>query len=205
MIGLGQRQHPARDQSFDFFCGAHVAQQQQEFIATGARHRVRGTGDGQQPVGHVLEQRIACAMAQRIVDDFETIQIEDAYCEWLRLSDGALQLLDEQHPVGDAGEGVVRGLPFQFQIHLRQRFVALFQHAHRLAQLPAAILQPHAQATSQAAQQYASPESGNEAQQHQCASQRGVLRNDDARVNGQHGHRGRNGHGHPRNCGLSAR
>lgn len=59
-----------------FFTGAALLQQQGELVATHARHRVIDIDTGEQACGHFLKHAVACGMSQRVIDRFETIQIQ---------------------------------------------------------------------------------------------------------------------------------
>ena len=164
LIGLRQaRPSTASDEPFDFLDRIQAPQQQQKFIAAGSRDGVRRSQDRQQALGNVFEQRIAGAVAQRIVDDLEAVQIEYAYRERLAVVDGMVQALHEQHAIGNSRQRIVSCLALQFEIRVGERFVPLLEHVNGVAKLLAPVMQPKPQHAAEYAEQYASAQGGHEA------------------------------------------
>ena len=101
-----------------------LAEDHHKFIAADARHRVDASYHAHQPAGDVLQQFIAGAVTQGIIDDFEAVQIEHAHREPLagafRLRDGLTHAVIQQHPVGQACQRIVGG-------QMAQLFVGHFQ------------------------------------------------------------------------------
>ena len=126
------------------------AQHQHEFVATDAGDGVDRGDDALQASRDVVQQFIAGAMAQRIVDELEAVEIEHQHGELLlvafRMDDRLVQPIVEQHAIGQAGQRVVRGqvaklVIGRFQSHGAHRhhvFEGLHLAAHELLALPLA-------------------------------------------------------------------
>lgn len=81
-----------------------------EFVAAEARHRVRFTQLPDQPFGHGPQQLVTDRMAQRVVHRFELVEVKEQQREAAtlpRVRKRMLELLTEQHAVGQVGERVV--------------------------------------------------------------------------------------------------
>src|SRR6185503_9871359 len=69
--------------------------------------------DGQlEAAGGLDEERVAGAVAERVVDQLEAVEVEEEDAEEAvllasRVADAVAQAVDEERPVGEAGEGVV--------------------------------------------------------------------------------------------------
>jgi len=95
---------------------AMLGQQQHEFVAAQARHRVDFARGVAQAPGHVLQHPVARVVAQRVVDELETVEVDEdhpqgqmvAPCHGHRL----VQPLAQQGPVGQAREDIVARLEF---------------------------------------------------------------------------------------------
>ena len=83
-------------------------QHDREFVAAEARHDVIAAHLVLQAESHLLEQRVAEVMSERIVHFFEAIEIHQ-HQRQLRAADargvdGLLQHIEEQRPVRQAGQ-----------------------------------------------------------------------------------------------------
>ena len=91
----------------------HRGQQQRELVAAQARHRVALAQRPEQPLRDALEQAVAHAVAQRVVDDLEAVQVQEQHGQPLaravRVGHRHRETVVEQHPVGQAGERVLVG------------------------------------------------------------------------------------------------
>src|SRR5579872_7417165 len=56
--------------------GLHGAEGNQEFISTEASHSIFFTRKRAQPLSDLLQQHVSNRMAQRIIDDFEAVDVE---------------------------------------------------------------------------------------------------------------------------------
>src|SRR5664280_987455 len=67
---------------------------------------------------HAEEQLVTGRVAERVVDEFEVVQVEAEHGQRAQVAalqlDGVLEPVAEQRPVGEAGERVVEGLMHQF-------------------------------------------------------------------------------------------
>ena len=57
--------------------GHHPIKQDHELIATDARHEVGRPDVGPQPAGHFDEQIVTSAVAERVVDELEPVQVQE--------------------------------------------------------------------------------------------------------------------------------
>jgi hypothetical protein len=82
---------------------AGIGDQQQEFIAPDARDGIDLANGAGETVPHLLEQLISGAMAERVVDLLESIEVEQQYGEQvtiaLSVGDFAAEPIHEEHPV----------------------------------------------------------------------------------------------------------
>src|ERR1700734_220834 len=111
-------------------------------------------------------------MTERIVDEFESVQVEYADRKRAPLVYRETQMFDEQHPIRDSGQRIVRRLALQFEVGIREGFVTFLEQVNGVAQLPPPIVQAHPQRPAEHAQEDASPEGGHEAQPYQAALDR---------------------------------
>ena len=104
------------------FDGVNVFDEHGKLIAAEARHgaaqaaheigRANGLGQTQ---GHTDQQLVSCDVAETVVDDLEVIEIEKEHAEdpagiELALLHAAAQALGKEGAVGEAGQGVHRGM-----------------------------------------------------------------------------------------------
>ncbi|GAO22120.1 hypothetical protein ALISP_1940 [Alicycliphilus sp. B1] len=91
--------------------GVRARQQQHELVAAQARHGVALAHGALQAPGDLHQQGIAHAVAQRIVDMLEVVQVEEHHGQrravLLRQADGLLAPFGQQHAVGQLRQGVV--------------------------------------------------------------------------------------------------
>src|SRR4029079_5310437 len=81
-----------------------------ELVAADARHEIGGWDRLGQTGGDQLEQFVADRMAQRVIDRLKVIEIEAMHrksAAGLNMVERILQMLAEQHPVGQIGQHVV--------------------------------------------------------------------------------------------------
>jgi hypothetical protein len=92
-------------------------QQEGEFIAAEARHRIGIAHHAPHAPGRLAQHGIAAGMAQRIVDLLEVIEIGEhegkAVMIALRRANRLRQPVHQQHAIRQAGERIVHGLEFQ--------------------------------------------------------------------------------------------
>ena len=96
-----------------------LGQQHHKLVATLPAHGVRTAHAGRQALRHRLQQAVANAVAEGIVDQLEVVQIEKQHAQMAtaplghgnRLADPVV----EQHPVGQVGEKVMLGQIGHFQ------------------------------------------------------------------------------------------
>jgi hypothetical protein len=98
-------------------------QQNGELVTPQPGHGIAGAHTGVQPAGGFHQKQIARGMTQRVVQQLEAVQIDEQHREnkvriELRFSQGALQLLPEQNPVGQPRQGVAQSLLAQFFLDL---------------------------------------------------------------------------------------
>ena len=92
----------------------HVLAEHDELVAAEAGHGVaRAQGQGQ-ALADGDEQAVAQAVAQAVVDHLEVVEVEeqhgDAPLVAAGAGQGAVEAVDQQRSVGQAGEGIVGGL-----------------------------------------------------------------------------------------------
>ena len=89
---------------------AHARLDDGELVAAEPGDEIAVAHAGEQPLAHLLEQRVADRMAQRVVDGLEVVEVEAEHGEALpaqRALQALLQLLPEQHAVGEARQRIV--------------------------------------------------------------------------------------------------
>ena len=105
--GLGQAaRHPER-----VALARDAGQQDGELVAAEAGHDVGRTQHAAQPLGDAAEQAIAGAVAERVVDDLEVVEVDEQHGDAPAGAQRAAEALHEQLAIGQAGERVVVGLP----------------------------------------------------------------------------------------------
>ncbi len=94
-----------------------VAGQDEEFVAAKARGGVVGPGELHQALRGFHQDLVADGVAQRVVDQLETVEVDEEHREALsRRGDGncVFHMLFEQGAVGQAGERIAIGGKFEF-------------------------------------------------------------------------------------------
>ena len=84
-----------------------------ELVAAEAGDHVAGAQHAAQALGDDLEQAVAGAVAERVVDDLEVVEVDEQHRDLERLRrrrSASLQALQEERAVRQAGERVVVGL-----------------------------------------------------------------------------------------------
>lgn len=91
-----------------------IGQQDDELVTAQACDHVLVTQQRLQPTGRLDQHRIPDRMAQRVVDIFEVIEIEEKHAGddavMAKPAHLLLDLLHQVQPVGDPGQGVIVGL-----------------------------------------------------------------------------------------------
>src|SRR5229473_612279 len=88
-----------------------LRKQDHEFVSALAADRVRTAYSRQQSLGNGLKKLVADGMSQRIVDVFETIQIQKDHGNRVVLAvsqgNGLRDSVVEQHAIGEIGDKIV--------------------------------------------------------------------------------------------------
>ena len=94
-----------------------IAQQQRKLIAPPARHGVGLAHAAGQAMRDVFQRLVTGDVTVAVVDVLETIEVDhrhgERFAAALGLGDGPLEAVGEERAVGQAGQGVVRGLVLQ--------------------------------------------------------------------------------------------
>jgi hypothetical protein len=110
VVGFADRIDDAGSQRLGLTGVVHVGLDDGEFVAAQARHQVGLAHATEQPSAHLLQQRIADRVAQRVVDALEAIEIEAQHGKALaafQAQQRLLQPLPEQRAVRQLRQGVV--------------------------------------------------------------------------------------------------
>ena len=95
-----------------------------ELIASKAANHVIIAADGREALRHGLKQRIACIVAERVVDILEPVEIEQQYGCRTGATEGPAQPLDqflpEQRPIWQARQRIMIGIMLQTDIFCLQ-------------------------------------------------------------------------------------
>ncbi len=98
----------------DVVARSHFGQQQRELVAAESRQRVAAAQTSLQSIGYRFQQPVAHRMTERVVDDLESIEIEEHHREAtlvpLRLSDREAEAILQQRAVRQVRQQVVIGL-----------------------------------------------------------------------------------------------
>jgi hypothetical protein len=116
--------------------GARAVDEDRELVATDPGERGGVRHDGQQPLGHADQQRVAQRVADRVVDGLEPVEIGDHDRDRPRVAGCGRERgrggVEEARPVGQPGERVVVGQLMQLVVAdpqgARQRPVAHQRH-----------------------------------------------------------------------------
>jgi hypothetical protein len=99
-----------------------AGQQHRELVATHARDGVRGPQGAGQHLTDLLQHHVAGFVAERIVQLFEAIQVQDQQRPVRAIAFGRqhqlLQPIVQQRPIGEAGQGVVQRMVLELGLHL---------------------------------------------------------------------------------------
>ncbi len=143
--GLGQGRADALGDADGLALGVEqVLAQDDELVAAQAGHRVAGAQHLAEPIGHTDDQLVAGRMAGHVVDGLEAVDVdeEDGRADGAPGGgvDGLGQALEEEDPVGQAGQRVVEGLVGeaglllgQLGLELLAAVVELLGHPHERA------------------------------------------------------------------------
>ena len=92
----------------------HVGAHDDELVAAGAGREVRGAQHALEPLGERDEQVVAGRVAERVVDELEPVEVEeqdrDVRVRPGRAPQRPVERLEQERPVGETGERVVRGV-----------------------------------------------------------------------------------------------
>ena len=98
-----------------------------ELVAAEAPEGVSVADDALEPRGHCTQQFVADAMAERVVDALEVVDVDEQRRDRRLAADGAcehlLDAIEYQRAVGQAGQGVVRSQERQLLLAPRELFV----------------------------------------------------------------------------------
>ena len=90
-----------------------VLEDEGEFVPAQTGQSVAATRAGLEPLRHLVQQFVPFAVAQRVVDDFETVKVHEDRGKRgvvaVGLGQAVFEAVAERHPVGQAGEGVMTG------------------------------------------------------------------------------------------------
>ena len=117
------RPHQNREQltcnEGDLLGRTDLLRQHDELIAAQTRHRVARAHALLDALSHLLEQRVACFVPERVVDDLETVEVDEQHGKLAAVTprrlEGHIQHLAERHAVGQAGQAIVIGQVFDAQ------------------------------------------------------------------------------------------
>jgi hypothetical protein len=105
------RDQPALDDVRHLVAVFHAVQDDDELVAAKAAHRVAGAHGIRKALRHRAQQPVADVMAERIVDVFEAVQVDEQHRYFfsgaLRLLQRDAQPLDAKRSIGQLGEHVV--------------------------------------------------------------------------------------------------
>ena len=94
-------------------CAKHFGNDDGEFIAAEACHEVAGTDHFVDACCYLVEKLISGVVAERLVDNLETIEVEgqqsDHHLLFSSAHERSAQAIDEQRPVGKPGELIMVG------------------------------------------------------------------------------------------------
>ncbi len=102
--------------------GGQPVEQHAEFVAAQAGDRVLAADAAAQPLGDHRQGRVAGAEAQAVVDPLEAFEVAEQHADGAAVAPGrqerVLDAVDEERPVGEAGQRVVEGLVAQLGLEL---------------------------------------------------------------------------------------
>jgi hypothetical protein len=99
-----------------------AAQQDRELVATEAGDDVVGAQHVAEAIGDGAQQPVAGAVAERVVDDLEVVEVDEQHGDVAGAPrQRAVEALEEELAVGQAGERVVLGLPGELALGLLAR------------------------------------------------------------------------------------
>jgi hypothetical protein len=99
-----------------------AGQQDGELVAAEARDDVVGAQHAAQPLGDGAQEPVARAMAERIVDDLEVVEVDEEHRHLPAAAhQRAVEALQEELAVGQARQMIVVGLPRQLALGLLAR------------------------------------------------------------------------------------
>jgi hypothetical protein len=110
---LGQGQQQAVGDRVDVLWMLEALQQHDELIASQPGHRVCIANAGLKPLGHFLQNGIACLVTQGVIDVLESVQVQEEdgapLTPAFAAEDGPIEAILQQGAVGQLCEGVVEG------------------------------------------------------------------------------------------------
>jgi hypothetical protein len=118
----GERGHDPLREHLHRLGVRRVVDEQRELVAAEPRGGVRRAHRRRQPPGHRRQQLVAGAVAHRVVDHLEVVQVDEEDADGAlgaaRVVERVRHPLGEQHPVRQAGQRVVVGLVLQLLLEL---------------------------------------------------------------------------------------
>ena len=102
--GSAQRRLDIAAQLFEVGTGHLAHADHCELVATDPRHEIAGPRTGADASAHPLQQLVTGAMAERVVDDLEVVEIEAEHAERLAAREPGRNGLIEGEAVGEAGQ-----------------------------------------------------------------------------------------------------
>ena len=93
-------------------------EEQCELVAAEPSQGVAGAHDQQEPVRHRHQELVTGGVTEAVVDGLELIEVQEQHGHEvgasLGLLKGAVDVVEEQHPVGEPGQRVVKGMALDF-------------------------------------------------------------------------------------------
>ena len=95
-------------------------EQDRELVAALPGRDVLGPDRARQALGDLDEEAVAGPVAERVVDDLEVVDVEeqdgDAGSATARAVERPVEVLAEQRPIGEPGQGIVEGVVEQLRL-----------------------------------------------------------------------------------------
>ena len=142
---VGEAADDAVENRADILLGLAVVQIDDEFIPAQPGYHVVLPNAGLQAAAHLLEQLVAGAVAQGVVDLLEVVHIDEDQRKPGRLvavkvSHGMVEVIHQQGPVGQLGQRIVQGVKLQPAFQLLMLLELLLQPEVGLTQLLQALV-----------------------------------------------------------------
>ena len=136
MTGIAQRVEHALTTSIGVVRRVHALEQDDELVAAEPRQRVAGAHGPTQPFADDPEQLVADLVAEVVVDELEAVDVAEEHGHLaagpVRLEQRVVEVVEQQPPVGQAGQRVLEGVTGQLLLErLALRCVAEDDHRAR--------------------------------------------------------------------------